>query len=283
LKLIINKLSFNYNSIAALKDIDLEVDLAEVLSIVGPNGSGKTTLLRCIDRVLKPNQGAVLIDGRDVANIRLGELSKIVGYVPQTSTSTFPFTVFDLVLMGRRPYIRWSVSERDREIVAEILEFLGISELASRHLNELSGGEQQKVIVARALAQQPQILLLDEPTSNLDIKHQLEVLGIIKDLTRSRQLSVIMAMHDLNLASRFSDKMLLLKQGCVFAVGPPESVLTEENVESVYSVKSHVTNSVLDRPQVTPIAPTVMGVENLETISETTSKFKWKDRKDDED
>jgi iron complex transport system ATP-binding protein len=235
-----------------------------VLSIVGPNGSGKTTLLKCIDRILKPNQGAVLVDGRDVANIGLGELAKIMGYVPQSSTSTFPFTVFDMVLMGRKPYIQWSVGERDKEIVAEILTFLGISKLAARHFNEISGGEQQKVIVARALAQQPQILLLDEPTSNLDIKHQLEVLSIIKDLTRSRQLSVIMAMHDLNLASRFSDRMIMLKHGSIFAVGTPKSVLTEENIESVYGVKSHVTNSVLDSPQVTPIAPIATGVENSE-------------------
>ena len=272
MKLVINMLSFSYRSIAALKDVELELGLDEVLSIVGPNGSGKTTLLKCIDRILKPNQGTVLIDGRDVANIGLGELSKIIGYVPQNSTSTFPFTVFDVVLMGRRPYIRWSVSERDKEIVAEILKFLGIDKLAARHLNELSSGEQQKVIVARALAQQPQILLLDEPTSNLDIKHQLEVLSIVKGLTRSRQLSVIMAMHDLNLASRFSDKMIMLKQGCIFAVGTPESVLTEENIESVYGVKSHVTNSVLDRPQVTPIAPIATGVENSKMPSEITSK-----------
>jgi len=264
LKLVINGLSFSYNSIAALKDVELELGLNEVLSIVGPNGSGKTTLLKCIDRILKPNQGAVLIDGRDAANIGLDELAKIIGYVPQSSTSTFPYTVFDVVLMGRKPYIRWSVSERDKEIIAEILKFLGISELAARYFNELSGGEQQKVIVARALAQQPQILLLDEPTSNLDIKHQLEVLSIIKGLTQSRQLSVIMAMHDLNLASRFSDKMAMLKHGCIFAVGTPKSVLTEENIESVYGVKSHVTNSVLDRPQVTPIAPIATGVENSE-------------------
>lgn len=280
LKLIINKLSFSYKSIAALKDVDLELDLNEVLSIVGPNGSGKTTLLKCIDRILKPHQGAVLIDGRDVANMGLDELSKIIGYVPQTSTSTFPFTVFDVVLMGRKPYIRWSVSERDEEIVAEILEFLGISELATRNLSELSGGEQQKVIVARALAQQPQILLLDEPTSNLDIKHQLEVLSIVKGLSRSRQLSVIMAMHDLNLASRFSDKMIMLKEGCIFAVGTPKTVLTEENIESVYGVKSHVTNSVLDRPQVTPIAPVATGVENSKTATEITATHKQKDEMD---
>jgi len=264
LKLIINNLSFNYESIVALKDVNLELGVGEVMSIVGPNGSGKSTLLKCIDRILKPKQGVVLIEGRDVANMKHGELSKIIGYVPQNSTSTFPFTVFEVVLMGRKPYIQWSVSESDKEIVAEILKFLGISKLAERHLNELSSGEQQKVIVARALAQQPRILLLDEPTSNLDIKHQLEVLSIVKGLTQSKQLSVIMAMHDLNLASRFSDKMLLLKHGSIFAVGTPESVLTEENIEAVYGVKSHVTNSVLDSPQVTPIEPIAPGVENLE-------------------
>jgi len=272
LKLRINKLSFNYKSIVALKDVDLKLDLNEVLSIVGPNGSGKSTLLKCIDRILKPKQGAVLIDGRDVASIRLDELSKIIGYVPQTSTSTFPFTVFDIVLMGRKPYIRWSVTEKDREVVAEILNYLGISALAARYLNELSGGEQQKVIVARALAQQPQILLLDEPTSNLDIKHQLEVLGIIKGLSRSRQLSVVMAMHDLNLASRFSDKMIMLKQGSIFAVGTPKSVITEENIESVYGVKSQVTNSVLDSPQVTPLEPLATEAANSKKSPEIAAK-----------
>ena len=272
MKLRINKLSFNYKSIVALKDVDLKLDLNEVLSIVGPNGSGKSTLLKCIDRILKPKQGAVLIDGRDVASIRLDELSKIIGYVPQTSTSTFPFTVFDIVLMGRKPYIRWSVTEKDREVVAEILNYLGISALAARYLNELSGGEQQKVIVARALAQQPQILLLDEPTSNLDIKHQLEVLGIIKGLSRSRQLSVVMAMHDLNLASRFSDKMIMLKQGSIFAVGTPKSVITEENIESVYGVKSQVTNSVLDSPQVTPLEPLATEAANSKKSPEIAAK-----------
>jgi iron complex transport system ATP-binding protein len=153
-----------------------------------------------------------------------------------------------------------------------MLNYLGISALAARTLNELSGGEQQKVIVARALAQQPQILLLDEPTSNLDIKHQLEVLGIIKGLSRSRQLSVVMAMHDLNLASRFSDKMIMLKHGSIFAVGTPKSVITEENIESVYGVKSQVTNSVLDSPQVTPLEPLATKAANSKRLQEIAAK-----------
>src|SRR4030067_1379123 len=123
---------------------------------------------------------------------------------------TFQFTVFDVVLMGRRPYINWSLSDRDYEIVAEALDFVGLSDIAMRHFDELSGGEQQKVIIARALAQEPQLLLLDEPTSNLDIKHQLEVMEIVRELIREKEISVIMAMHDLNLASRFSDRMIML-------------------------------------------------------------------------
>jgi iron complex transport system ATP-binding protein len=272
LKLTINKLSFNYTSFPVLKDVDLAVDLGEVLSIVGPNGSGKSTLLKCINRILKTKQNTVLIDGKDASKINLKELSKIMGYVPQSSTNTFPFTVFDVVLMGRKPYIHWSLSERDYEIVAETLGFLGIGELAMRHFNELSGGEQQKVIIARALAQEPQLLLLDEPTSSLDIKHQLEILCILRSLAQTKHCSVIAAMHDLNLASRFSDRMLMLKRGCIFAVGTPESVLTEENIESVYGVKARVTNSILGRPQVTPLISEFNGIRNLKMPPEVTAK-----------
>jgi iron complex transport system ATP-binding protein len=176
-----------------------------------------------------------------------------MGYVPQSSTSTFPFTVFDVVMMGRKPYIHWNVGESDTEIVAEMLDFLGINNLAMRHYNELSGGEQQKVIIARALAQQPKLLLLDEPTSSLDIKHQLDILCMLKGLARSKERSVIVSMHDLNLASRFSDRMLMLKQGCIYAVGTPEQVLTETNIEAVYGIKANVTTSVIGKPQITPL------------------------------
>ena len=253
MKLTINKLSFNYSGVQVLKDVELNVGLGEMLSIVGPNGSGKSTLLKCINRILKPKQNTVLIDGKDTSHIDLKELSKIIGYVPQSSTSTFPFTVFDVVLMGRKPYIHWNLSDHDSEVVAEMLEFLGISELSMRHFNELSGGEQQKVIIARALAQQPQILLLDEPTSSLDIKHQLEILCMLKSLTQSKERSVIASIHDLNLASRFSDQILMLKKGRIYAVGTPEEVLTEENIEDVYGIKANVSTSVIGKPQITPI------------------------------
>jgi iron complex transport system ATP-binding protein len=253
LKLTINKLSFNYDAVQILKDIKLELGLGELLSIVGPNGSGKSTLLKCINRILKTKQNTILIDGEDASKLNLKELSMLMGYVPQSSTSTFPFTVFDVVMMGRKPYIHWNVGERDSEIVAEMLDFLGINHLAMRHYNELSGGEQQKVIIARALAQQPQLLLLDEPTSSLDIKHQLEILCMLKSLAQSKERSVIVSMHDLNLASRFSDRMLMLKQGCIYAVGTPEEVLTEKNIEAVYGINASVTTSIVGKPQVTPL------------------------------
>lgn len=240
----------------------LDLGPGEVLGIVGPNGSGKSTLLKCVNRILKIKQGAVLIDGKDLGGIGLKELAKLMGYVPQSSRNTFPFTVFDVVVMGRRPYIQWSLGEKDKEIVAQILEYLGIGNLAMRYFNELSGGEQQKVIIARALAQQPQILLLDEPTSSLDIRHQLEILCILQRLVKSNHCSVIISMHDLNLASRFSDRMLMLKDGLIFAVGTPESVITEENIEAVYGVKSEVTKSVLGKPQVTPLVSEVNGFGN---------------------
>jgi iron complex transport system ATP-binding protein len=273
LKLKINKLSFSYNSTPILKDVELEVGLGEMVCIVGPNGSGKSTMLKCINQILETEQNSVLIDGQDVNSLSLRELSMIMGYVPQTSTSAFSFTVFDVVLMGRKPYINWNLSDRDSEIVAEMLDFLGIGDLAMRHFTELSGGEQQKVIIARALAQQPKLLLLDEPTSSLDIKHQLEILCILKSLAESKHCSVIVAMHDLNMASRFSNRLLMLKRGCVFAVGTPESVLTEENIESVYGVKVRVSKSILNCPQVTPLVSEANGFKNAKiALSAITAK-----------
>ena len=230
--------SFNYGSIPALDEVNIKVDAGQVVSIVGPNGSGKSTLLKCIDNLLKPKGGAVLIEDRDVRSLSLREISKTIGYVPQTNVRTsFPFTVFDLVLTGRKPYISWKVSPNDRKIVTDTLDFLGISSLAMRYINKLSGGEQQKVLLARALAQETVVLLLDEPTSNLDIKHQLEVLSLTEQMVKEKSLAVVMAIHDLNLAVRFSDIIVMLKRGKIFTVGRPDDVLTESGVKEVYGVK----------------------------------------------
>jgi iron complex transport system ATP-binding protein len=253
LKLTVNNLSFGYGNFSILKNVDLNVGLGELVAIVGPNGSGKSTLLKCINRIVKTKPNSILIDEQDTSNLSIKELSKLMGYVPQTSISAFPFTVFDVVMMGRKPYVHWSIGERDNDIVFQMMTLLGIDHLALRQFSELSGGEQQKVIIARALAQQPKILLLDEPTSSLDIKHQLEILCILKGLTQSKGHAVIVSIHDLNLASRFCDKLFMLKQGSIYAMGTPEEVLTAQNIQAVYGIKADVSISSTGKPIVMPI------------------------------
>lgn len=254
-RLKVKDLSFSYGSANTLEDITMEVDKGEIVSLVGPNGAGKSTLIKCIDRILKPQKGTVFVDGKEAAHLSSKDFSKMMGYVPQSTLEVFPYTVFDIVLMGRRPHIGWRVTNNDVKVVARTLRFMGIEEFASRYFDELSGGEKQKIAMARALAQEPKVLLLDEPTSNLDIKHQLEVMMIVHQLVQEKQISAIMAMHDLNLASRFSDNMVMLKDKGVFTVGDPKSVLTPANIENVYGVRAEVRNGYMGRPYIMPIEP----------------------------
>nr|MCR5853009.1 ABC transporter ATP-binding protein [Methanophagales archaeon] len=183
------------------------------------------------------------------------EIAKKMGYVPQSTHQVFPNTVFDVILMGRRPHFAWKCNEKDIEKVLETLKMLGIENLAMRDITELSGGQQQKVFIARALAQEPEILLLDEPTSNLDIKHQLEVMNIIKSITNERGITAIMAIHDLNLASRYADRVIMMHKGRIFAVGSPEEVLTPENIREVYGVEAEVLCGKDGKPLILPIRP----------------------------
>lgn len=242
MKLEIQELNFKYDSRVVLEDISLEVEEGKILTLVGPNGSGKTTLLKCIMRILDPEKGCILLDGEQISKIKRRELAKRIGYVPQRELNSFPTTVFDTVLIGRRPYLNWNPSANDLTIVSQVLYVLGLKEFTLRDLNELSGGEQQKVLIARAIVQEPQIMLLDEPTSNLDLKYQLEVLEIVKNLVKEKAISVIMAMHDLNLASRYSDKLVMLKNGKIFSTGAPKQVITADNIKSVYEVEAVIYN-----------------------------------------
>lgn len=236
-KLKIKDCSFNYGSRPVLEKVTLEIKEGEMVSIIGPNGSGKSTLLRCICRVLQPGGGAIYLNGKDAARLNSRALARLLGYVPQSGAEVFPLTVFEAVLLGRKPYLNWVVGARDREIVTRILRFLKLEGFALKYLNELSGGEKQKVLIARALAQEPEVLILDEPTSNLDIKHQLEVLGFLQKLARQGKMTVVMVLHDLNLAARFSEQLILLREGKVFAAGPPPAVLNPDNLSAVYGVE----------------------------------------------
>lgn len=236
----INDVEFGYTSVPVLKDITLDISGAQLVSILGPNGVGKSTLIHCINNILTPTSGTVFLDDRDVKTFKLKELAKLMGYVPYSSSDSFPLTVVDTVLMGRHPHSNWKSTEKDLDIVYDTLEMLGIEHLAMRPFNELSAGQHQKVMLARGFAQEPKVLLLDEPTANLDIKHQMEVTMLLKEMSIRKGILVIMISHDLNIASKFSDKVILMHQGTIFAVGTPKEVITEENIRSVYGVDSKI-------------------------------------------
>ncbi|MDI9417265.1 MAG: ABC transporter ATP-binding protein [Methanothrix sp.] len=254
----IKSLTFGYNGSMILDGLNLVVEDSEVLGLVGPNGSGKTTLIKCIDKILKP-KGSILIDGRDIDTVSRTELAKRLGYVPQSSSTPLATTVFDTVLMGRRPHISWRVSDSDLDKVADILGLLHLENLAMRDFSQLSGGQKQKVLIARALAQEPEVLLLDEPTSSLDMKHQLEVMETIASLVKEKKISAIMALHDLNLASTFADKLAILKDGRIYAAGEPADLLNAANIREVYGVEAIVMNN-LNRPYIIPLKSLSEGV-----------------------
>ncbi|SMB79697.1 iron complex transport system ATP-binding protein [Desulfonispora thiosulfatigenes DSM 11270] len=247
--LSVKSLSFRYPSRSVIKDINFSISKGDFLAVLGINGAGKSTLLKCLNRILNPNAGIVYINDDEASKLSRRELAKKIGYVAQRNEN-IRSTVFDAVLLGRKPYIKWEVSKNDLEITQEALKVLDLEEYALRYLNELSGGEQQKVVIARALAQKPEILLLDEPTSSLDLKNQLEVARVINKVAKEQQMAAIVTMHDLNLAIRFADKFILLKNGQIFAAGGSE-VITPENIESVYSVPVKI-DKVGDIPVVIP-------------------------------
>lgn len=221
-----------------LKDINIEVDNKEVVGIIGPNGSGKSTFLKCIYRVLKPSDGAILLDKVDIKDMTVKESSKRLAVLSQHNNYNFDFTVKDIVLMGRSPHKRFMErdNKEDYAIVNDALKKVEMLEFKDRCFQSLSGGEQQRVILARALAQQPQCLILDEPTNHLDIKYQLQLMRIVKNLN----IEVIAAIHDLNIAAMYCDKIYVLKDGEIIKYGNPKEVLTKEFIKEVYEVDAEV-------------------------------------------
>ncbi len=249
MQLIVDSVRFSYDSVEVLKGVSFKLEHSEILGIVGPNGSGKTTLLKCINTILKPKQGEILLNDKKISSLKRTEIAKIFGYVPQNSNHDTTLTVFEIVLMGRRPYVAWWCSEKDIEKVWQILKMLGIEHLAMRKISELSGGEKQRVLIARALAQEAKILLLDEPTSNLDLKHQIEVMDLIKTLIKENGLAAVTVLHDLNIAAKYCDKLIMMKEGRIYAAGDIDSVLTEQNIKEVYGVTVSVQRN-LEKPHI---------------------------------
>src|SRR6056297_1683690 len=218
MKLSIHDITFSYNGWPVLENVSQEIPKGSFVAIVGPNGSGKSTLLRCIDGILKPQKGSVLLEGHDIHHLDRPSRARTFGYVPQESGHTPPATVFDTVLMGRKPYIGWRIREKDKQITNQIIHQLHIEDIAMKDVNKLSGGQRQRVFIARALTQQPEILLLDEPTANLDLRHQLEVLQLLQSVAH-QNITTLVAIHDLNLAAQYCSRFIMLKDGKIFASG----------------------------------------------------------------
>lgn len=235
MNLKVKGIEFSYNHHPILDGVSFDLGPGEILGVLGVNGAGKSTLLKCINRILRPRVGSILLNDHNVRKMRGIEIARHFGYVPQKYVEE-SLTVFDAVLLGRKPYIQWSASTGDLLIVEDILERLHLEHLALRPVDKLSGGELQKVIIARALAQEPEILLLDEPTSNLDLKNQLQVMSIITNAVKEYKISAVISLHDINLAMRFVDYFLMLKDGKVHFLSSKEEV-TPEDIEAVYGVK----------------------------------------------
>ena len=245
----VRNLGVSYGDHCVFKDISLDINEANLTCILGPNGVGKSTFMYCLNKLLKPTEGTVTIDGKDVANTSFKELSKIMSFVPHSEDTTFSMSVMDSVLMGRHPHAGAVLTKHDLRIAAENIRLLGISDLSNRALDELSAGQRQRAMIARGLTQEPKILLLDEPTANLDVKFQMLVMKMLRDIARIKNITVIVICHDLNVTSMYADRIILMYNSGVYADGTSEEVLTAENVRHVYGVDCEV-STLQGRPHI---------------------------------
>lgn len=232
----VNSISFRYHEEWVLQGISFRVERGEFVGVIGPNGSGKTTLLKILYRLLVPQKGEILFELISMKKMDRKDIAKRIAVVAQETQLLFPFSVLETVLMGRSPYLGHLMfeSEKDLEIARKAMEWTRILPFSERPMDELSGGERKRVFIARALAQEPEVILLDEPTANLDIHHQTDFLDLILALNRERGLTIVMASHDINTASEFCDRLILLQGGRIYQMGTPKEVVTKENIESVY-------------------------------------------------
>jgi len=251
----LENVSLGYDGFPVLEEIELSARAGEIVGLIGPNASGKSTLIKAISGLLKPFTGQVFIDGRDIKNISNEEMARLIAVVPQHPNLPPVFTAFEMALMGRTPHLgllRYE-SSRDFEIVWKAMELTKTQHLAERKVGELSGGERQRVVISRALVQQPKVMLLDEPTAHLDLNYQIEILNLMMELSQEQGLTLILALHDLNLAAQYCERLLLLNGGGVFVEGSPQEVITPENIRRVYGAE------VLIQPHPLNGLPVVIG------------------------
>ncbi len=234
----------NKNGNFFLGEINFSVEKGEVVSVFGPNGSGKSTFLKIISGILKPRSGTVLFDNKNLNLYSHKELAKKIAFVPTLTSSVYPFSVYEVVMSGRTPYLNFTGFEKkeDHEIVVEALKTVEIYHLRNKGINEVSGGEAQRAYIARALAQKTEMILLDEPTAHLDLKHQVAVMKLLKKLNEQQGKTIILVSHDLNLAGNFGERAILMKNGKIVKDGNAQEVLTQTNIKSVFEVEAFVTH-----------------------------------------
>ena len=248
----VRDLYFGYGKKGILKGIDLTVRAGQMISLVGRNGSGKSTLIRCLNRILLPDRGRIEIRERSIRDYSRRQLAREIAYVPQHTHLSAGTTVIETVQLGRAPHIGYRLRRKDLDIVMEALERLSLQEMAFRPLGELSGGERQRVLIARALAQRTELILLDEPTSALDLKNQLDIMNLLQRIVAEGKMAALVAIHDLGLAARYSDRIVMLNDGHVFAEGEWTATITPDNLKAVYGIEPHV-GSVEEVPFVVPL------------------------------
>ena len=242
IELEMQKVTLGYDHHPVMEDITLKVSPGEMVGLIGPNGSGKSTIIKALSHIIRPKSGKITVDGRDIGGIHRRELARMVGVVPQLPLLPSTFTAFEIVLMGRNPHLGLFQSEgqHDWALARQAMEKTGTESLANRHVNELSGGEIQCLLIARVLVQETKAILLDEPTANLDIGRQVEILDLIKNLCTENKLAVLAAVHDLNLAAQYCDRLLLINNRCIHAQGTPSEVITDRNIKEVYGAENCV-------------------------------------------
>ena len=252
----VEKIEFGYSENLVLNGIDFSIERGKFISIIGPNGSGKSTLLKTLNNLYIPTCGSIKIDGKDINSFKKRDLAKEIALVPQDTSIDYDFSVEDIVLMGRHPYKKRfeRENEDDYSIAREAMELTNTIKFSKKSIREISGGERQRVIIAKALAQNPRIILLDEPTSNLDINHQIDILNLLKKLNRERNTTVILVIHDINLAARYSDEIILVNKGRILSKGRPEDVISLKNIEETYNMKVAIeANKYTNSLYLTPI------------------------------